>query len=338
MTQRSYNQYCPIAHALDLIGERWSLLIVRDLLLGPKRFSDLRAGLPGLGTNILTDRLKGLEEAGVIARRILPPPAASAVYELTPYGRGLDGPLQALAQWGGQSLGGIQPGQAPSRDSILLTVRALARQLFADHGVRSVAVLLNDERFSETIVARAEGDEVRVFTDTPAEAKVEFSLDLDALFALAGGALTLREALAQGMAEGLVRREAEGGRHTRERQRYHITDAGRAALEVWLATPGEPEGTRNELALKLYFGQSAPPAASQALLQAHREHHRRLLARYAEDQPELEARAAAGEPGAVSELITLSLGVHISTARVAWCDEALNRLALLDPSTTSSGA
>jgi DNA-binding PadR family transcriptional regulator len=140
------------------------------------------------------------------------------------------------------------------------------------------------------------------------------------------------------MAEGLVRREAEGGRHTRERQRYHLTDTGRAALEEWLAAPVEPEGTRNELALKLYFGQSAPPAVSRVHLEAHREHHRRLLARYADDQPELEARAAAGEPGAVYELITLSLGVHISTARVAWCDEALARLALIDPSATSSGA
>ena len=140
------------------------------------------------------------------------------------------------------------------------------------------------------------------------------------------------------MAEGLVCREAEGGRHSRERQRYHLSDAGRAALEAWLAAPVEPEGTRNELALKIYFGQSVPPAISQAHLAAHREHHRRLLARYAEDQPELEASAAAGEPGAVYELITLSLGVHISTARVAWCDDALKRLAPLDPSADSPGA
>lgn len=198
MTQRSYNQYCPIAHALDLIGERWSLLIVRDLLLGPKRFSDLRSGLPGIGTNILTDRLKGLEQAGVITRRVLPPPAASAVYELTPYGRELDGPLQALAQWGGRSLGSIQLGQAPSRDSILLTARALARQLFAAAGLRSAVILLRDERFSETIVARAEGDRVHVLTGTPEEAEVEIELDLDTLFALAGGTLTLPAALELG--------------------------------------------------------------------------------------------------------------------------------------------
>ncbi|GAB4442120.1 MAG: hypothetical protein OHK0015_40280 [Chloroflexi bacterium OHK40] len=127
-------------------------------------------------------------------------------------------------------------------------------------------------------------------------------------------------------------------RYTRERQRYHLTEAGRDALTAWLAAPLEPEGTRNELALKLYFGQSAPPAVSRSHLQAHREHHRRLLARYAEEQPELEARAAAGDSGAIYELITLSLGVHISTARVAWCDEALAWLAHIDPSATSAGA
>lgn len=198
MTLRSYHQYCPIAHALDLIGERWSLLIVRDLLLGPKRFSDLRAGLPGIGTNILTDRLKGLEQAGVIARRVLPPPAASTVYELTPYGRGLDGPLQALAQWGGQSLGSMQPGQAPSRDSLLLTVRALARQLFAAHGLQSVAVLLNDGHGIEVVVVRAEGDALSVLTETAVAADVALELNLDTLFALAGGTLRLQEALEQG--------------------------------------------------------------------------------------------------------------------------------------------
>lgn len=139
------------------------------------------------------------------------------------------------------------------------------------------------------------------------------------------------------MAEGLVRRDTEVVRPARDRQRYHLTAAGRAALEGWLAAPVEPEGTRNELALKLYFGQSAPPAVSLAHLEAHRAHHRRLLARYTEDQRDLEARAAAGEPGAIYELITLSLGIHISTARVAWCDEALDRLARSGRSATESG-
>jgi DNA-binding PadR family transcriptional regulator len=140
------------------------------------------------------------------------------------------------------------------------------------------------------------------------------------------------------ISEGLVRREAAGGRRARERQRFHITDAGRAVLEGWLAAPLEPEGTRNELALKLFFGTSAPPAVGRGHLLAHRDHHRRLLARYAAERPELEERAASGESGATYELITLSLGVHISTARIAWCNEALGMLAELDGPAGSSGA
>lgn len=123
------------------------------------------------------------------------------------------------------------------------------------------------------------------------------------------------------MAEGLVAREGDG-----ERQRYQITAAGRAALVAWLAETVEPEGARSELALKLYFGQAVAPDISRAHLVAHREHHARLLARYAESRIELEARAAAGDSQAVFDLITLSLGVHISAARVAWCDESLARL------------
>lgn len=200
MSQRSYNQYCPIAHTLDLVGERWSLLIVRDLLLGPKRFSDLREGLPGIGTNILTDRLKGLEQCGLITRRQLPPPAASAVYELTPYGQQLDGPIQALAQWGGQSLGARQPNQALSRDTILLTARALARRLLAISGLERIAFRLTDAQQMGLVSMRMEGHSVVVETDaTQAEAPT-LQLDAATLFALAGGKYSLQEALQRGLA------------------------------------------------------------------------------------------------------------------------------------------
>src|SRR5437763_13541599 len=111
MTSRSYDQFCGVARALDLVGERWALLLVRDLLLGPKRFTDLRRGLPGIGTNVLAARLKELERAGVIARRTLPPPAASVVYELTEYGRALEGPLLALGRWGARSMRAREPAQ-----------------------------------------------------------------------------------------------------------------------------------------------------------------------------------------------------------------------------------
>jgi DNA-binding HxlR family transcriptional regulator len=102
---KRYDQYCPIAHALELVGERWSLLIVRELLSGPKRYTDLAGALPGIGTNVLAARLKDLEGCGVIAKRKLPPPTPAQVYELTPYGVGLKAVVRELALWGVRSLG-----------------------------------------------------------------------------------------------------------------------------------------------------------------------------------------------------------------------------------------
>jgi DNA-binding HxlR family transcriptional regulator len=102
---KRYDQYCPIAHALDLVGDRWALLIVRELLHGPKRYTDLGAHLPGIGTNILAARLKDLEACGIAVKRRLPPPAASQVYELTPYGAALKPAIRELAIWGIRSLG-----------------------------------------------------------------------------------------------------------------------------------------------------------------------------------------------------------------------------------------
>jgi len=102
---KHYDQYCPVAHALGLVGERWSLLIVRELLQGPKRYTDLGACLPGIGTNILAARLKELEKNGLVTKHRLEPPAASQVYELTPYGHELKPAMRALALWGLQSIG-----------------------------------------------------------------------------------------------------------------------------------------------------------------------------------------------------------------------------------------
>jgi DNA-binding HxlR family transcriptional regulator len=100
-----------MAHALDLVGERWALLIVRELIHGPKRYTDLAEHLPGIGTNILAARLRSLEEFGVITKRTLPPPAASKVYELTEYGLGLKTVLRELALWGARSLGPPSPDE-----------------------------------------------------------------------------------------------------------------------------------------------------------------------------------------------------------------------------------
>jgi DNA-binding HxlR family transcriptional regulator len=101
---RGYDQYCPVAHALDLVGERWALLVIRDLMHGPKRYTDLATNL-GIGTNILAARLRDLEAGGIVTKRTLPPPSASRVYELTEYGRELKPALRELALWGARSLG-----------------------------------------------------------------------------------------------------------------------------------------------------------------------------------------------------------------------------------------
>jgi DNA-binding HxlR family transcriptional regulator len=134
---KSYHQYCPIAHALDLVGERWSLLIVRELLEdGQLRYSDLHARLDGCGTNILAARLKALEAGGVVRRRRLDPPAASWVYELTEYGEGLRAVMHVLAHWGARSLrppaptGDLEPGWLPGALCIALPPAGTARLEF----------------------------------------------------------------------------------------------------------------------------------------------------------------------------------------------------------------
>jgi DNA-binding HxlR family transcriptional regulator len=101
--KRSYRDPCGIARALDVIGQRWALLVVRELLLGPKRFSDLREALGGIATDVLAQRLKELEASGVLAQRTLPAPAASRVYELTPWGLELEPVLHALGRWGSRA-------------------------------------------------------------------------------------------------------------------------------------------------------------------------------------------------------------------------------------------
>jgi DNA-binding HxlR family transcriptional regulator len=105
VARRSYEQYCTMANALDIVGERWTLLIVRELMLGPRRFTDLLDNLPGIGRNLLSERLRRMEDESLVRRRELPPPAASRVYELTGDGRALGPVLTELSRWGLGRLG-----------------------------------------------------------------------------------------------------------------------------------------------------------------------------------------------------------------------------------------
>jgi DNA-binding HxlR family transcriptional regulator len=120
-TNRRYGDGCAIATALDYVGERWALLIVRELLLGPKRFTDLQAGLPSAGAKVLAQRLRELESGGVVRRRTLPPPASSQVYGLTEWGAQLDGIVVALGRWGGAA---PAPSEGPvGADSAMIKLR-----------------------------------------------------------------------------------------------------------------------------------------------------------------------------------------------------------------------
>ncbi|HJR95457.1 MAG TPA: helix-turn-helix domain-containing protein [Gaiellaceae bacterium] len=147
---KCYDQYCPMAHALDLVGERWSLLIVRELLEDDQlRYSDLHARLPGCGTNILAARLKTLEHGGVVRRRKLDPPAGAWVYELTEYGSGLREVLHVLAHWGARSLrpparsGDLEPGWLHGALRIALPATSSPRRIEFRFGDEIAAVVNN---------------------------------------------------------------------------------------------------------------------------------------------------------------------------------------------------
>ena len=157
---RNYHQYCPIAHALDLVGERWSLLVVRELVgQGPLRYSDLHARLDGCGTNILAARLKALEAGGVVRRRKLPPPAAATVYELTEYGLELRPVLSLLAHWGARSLGAPTPGEERHEGWLAGALRTAV----APHASRSSI----EFRMGEEVAALVEGSVVDGAAEMP---------------------------------------------------------------------------------------------------------------------------------------------------------------------------
>jgi DNA-binding HxlR family transcriptional regulator len=194
LVSKRYDQYCPVCHALGLVGERWSLLVVRELLKGPKRYTDLLEGMPGIGTNILAARLRELEEGGVIRKRKLPPPAASTVYELTEYGRELEEPLYALARWGARSL------PRPTEDE----------DFYPDWGLNAFAALLDPEASrgvagtyvvhvaDDVYTVRLEDSKVHVEIGPTDEPDLEFATDRETFFGLASAELDPRAALAEG--------------------------------------------------------------------------------------------------------------------------------------------
>jgi DNA-binding HxlR family transcriptional regulator len=171
-TKRTYGDGCAIAQALDLVGERWALLVVRELLLGPKRYTDLRTGLRNASPNVLSERLRELEDAAVVRRRKLPPPAGSRVYELTDWGRELEETVISLGRWAARSPTRLSDAPIVSVDSMILALLArfdsgAARGLRADYELR-----LGEDRFriqvadDEIELARGAADQVDAAIDT----------------------------------------------------------------------------------------------------------------------------------------------------------------------------
>jgi DNA-binding HxlR family transcriptional regulator/putative sterol carrier protein len=195
-SRRSYDQYCAIARALDVLGDRWTLLIARDLLLGPKRYRDLLDGLPGIGTNLLAARLRELESAGVVVRRTLPPPAGSTVYELTDAGLALEPVMLALGRFGSRFLGPPRSTDNMRPTPFFLAMRAAFRPERADGLDESYEVRVDDRTF-EVRVARGE-----IGTrEGPATAPdVVLELDVETLSGLLFGELTPAQAMRNGTA------------------------------------------------------------------------------------------------------------------------------------------
>ena len=190
---RTYDDGCAAAHALDLVGERWALLVVRELLLGPKRFTDLRAGLPGASPNVLAQRLRELEGAGIVRRRKLPPPAASRVYELTGWGEELEPVIIRLGRWGARSPS--KPRDAAlSVDSLILSFRTMFDPDAAEGLKASYELRLGEDVF-RAVVADGRFEIVRGDAERP-DATIE--ADAGTLAALVYGDRELAEAARSG--------------------------------------------------------------------------------------------------------------------------------------------
>ena len=185
---RSYGQMCPIARSLDVVGERWSLLIVRELLLGPKRFKDLLGELPAMGTNRLSDRLKTLEADGVIAKATLPPPGEAQVYVLTELGERLRQPVVSLAQWGAGLPLDERHDPSTARAVLLALVRCATAPPDLTRGIRETYdFTIGEERFHILV------DQDRATPRSgpaPVSADVSVHCDVQTLLMLDAGALT----------------------------------------------------------------------------------------------------------------------------------------------------
>jgi DNA-binding HxlR family transcriptional regulator len=199
-----YSQFCALARAAEIVGERWTLLIVRELLLGPERFVDLRERLDGVSASVLTERLARLEASGLVGRRTLAPPAAAVVYELTEVGRALEPATRALMRWGARFLLRARPRERVEADWLRLALTACARR----EPTPARAVLLRVRAGRAEVVLRVAGGPAGTsISDRVEPADVTVVAEPATVLALMGGALSPRAALSERRVE--VTGEAE---------------------------------------------------------------------------------------------------------------------------------
>jgi DNA-binding HxlR family transcriptional regulator len=189
-TARTYGEACGIPRALDRIGERWALMIVRELVLGPKRFTDLRTGLPAVSPNVLSQRLRELEGYGVVRKRKLPPPAASTVYELTEWGAELEHVLKALGRWGARAP--LLPGEpVMSFDAHILSFRTLFDPALAGDFETTLELRFGEDVFH----ARVHEGTLDLGRGAPADPDAVIESDVGTLLAIAHGRRDLDDAI-----------------------------------------------------------------------------------------------------------------------------------------------
>jgi DNA-binding HxlR family transcriptional regulator len=193
VSKRTYGEACAAAHALDLVGERWALLVVRELLLGPRRFTDLRAGLPGISSNVLSERLRELEQFGVVRKKRLPPPAASKVYQLTQWGMELEPVISALGRWGARSP--LRPREAPmSTGAFVLALRTMFDPGRAGGQEASYELRIGEESFRAVV----EDGRFGITRGSMEEPDATIEAGVGALAALVFEGRSLEEALRSG--------------------------------------------------------------------------------------------------------------------------------------------
>jgi len=193
--RRKYHEGCAVSHALDLVGERWALLVVRELLLGAKRFTDLREGMAGASPDVLAQRLRELTDAGVVRQSKLPPPASSKVYELTDWGAELEPVVTQLGRWGSRSPT-LDPEADGSVDSLVLSLRALFDHQAAQGYTATIALHIGENPFTVKI---ADG-ELHLARGEAEQPTATLRTDRRVLAALLYGGRSLDEALRTGEA------------------------------------------------------------------------------------------------------------------------------------------